>query len=83
MSSFMKPNEPRTYRATLGDLNLQTWESPGGFRWSVSQRGEAVAAGEAIDLPSAMVAAAQAAQAEWGAVRWSSSEAEAEASTGS
>lgn len=81
----MKPNEPRTYRATLGDLNLQTWESPDGFRWSVthSQRGEAVAAGEAVDLPSAMVAAAQAAQAEWGAVRWSSSEGETEASTGS
>jgi hypothetical protein len=68
----MEQKRPRTYFATLGDLGLKTWESNGRYPWSVtnSKTGEETARGEAVDLESAMVGAAHAVQAEWGALRW-------------
>ena len=76
----MEPKNPRTYFATLGDLELKTWESNGRYPWSVthSNTGEETARGEAVDLESAMVGAAQAVQAEWGALRWRRGEGENE-----
>ena len=67
---------PRTYFARLGDLELRTWESNGRYSWSVvnSKSGQETARGEAVDRESAMVAAAHAVQAEWGVLRWRSSE---------
>lgn len=68
----MEQNEPRTYVATLGDQELKTWESNGRYAWSVtnSSTGVETANGEAVDLETAMVSAAHAVQAEWGALRW-------------
>jgi hypothetical protein len=76
----MEQKKPRTYLARLGDLELKTWESNGGYRWSVtnSKTGEEIAHGEVADRESAMVGAAQAAQAEWGVIRWRDSEEEDE-----
>jgi hypothetical protein len=77
---IMEQKTPRTYLATLGDLELKTWESNGRYPWSVTnpRTGEEIARGEAISLENAMVAAAHAVQAEWGALRWRSNEAEDE-----
>jgi acyl-CoA reductase-like NAD-dependent aldehyde dehydrogenase len=63
---------PRSYCANLGDLELKIDEANGLYRWSVinSKTGEQLARGEVAGLEDAMVAAAQAAQAEWGVVRW-------------
>jgi hypothetical protein len=74
----MEQKKPRTYRATLGNLELKTWEFNGRHPWSVtnSRTGEETAHGEAVDRESAMVGAAHAVQAEWGALRWRSSEAQ-------
>jgi hypothetical protein len=71
-----KQTPPRTYVARLGDLELKTWESNGGYSWSVinSKTGQETARGEAGDRESAMVAAAHAVQAEWGVLRWRSNE---------
>ena len=71
-----KQTPPRTYFARLGDLELKTWESNGRYSWSVieSKAGHETAHGEAVDRESAMVAAAHAVQAEWGVLRWRSSE---------
>jgi hypothetical protein len=76
----MEPKNPQTYFATLGDLELKTWDSNGCYPWTVTnpRTGEEIACGEAISLENAMVAAAHAVQAEWGALRWRSSEAEDE-----
>jgi len=64
------------YFATLGDLELTVQESNDHYSWGVknSKTGEEIAHGEAVHLEDAMVAAAQAAGAEWGAIRWSSAE---------
>jgi hypothetical protein len=74
----MEHKKPRTYLATLGDLELKTWQSNGRYPWSVtnSKTGEEIAHGEVVDLENAMVGAAHAAGAEWGAVRWRDSEEE-------
>ncbi len=68
----MEQKEERTYRATLGELELKTWESSGRYPWNVmnSKTGEEVAVGEATGMADAMIAAAQAAGAEWGVVKW-------------
>ena len=68
--------QPKTYTATLGDLELRTWESDGRYPWSVSdsKTGNEIAQAEAADLVNAMIDAAQAAGAEWGAIKWRSSE---------
>jgi len=68
----MEQKKPRTYFATLGDLELRTWESNGRYPWSVtnSKTGEEIACGEVADRESAMVGAAQAVHAEWGTLRW-------------
>ena len=75
----MDQEKPRAYFATLGELELKTWESNGRYPWSVtnSKTGEDVTHGEAADLESAMVGAAQAVEAEWGALKWRSREGEA------
>ena len=54
------------YVSSFRDRELKIWESGGGYQWSVTNSGN----GEAIDLESAMVAAAQAAGADWGSVKW-------------
>jgi hypothetical protein len=76
----MEQKKPRTYLATLGDLELKTWESNGRHPWTVtnSRTGQQVARGEVVGLENAMVGAAQAVQAEWGVLRWRSSDAEDE-----
>jgi hypothetical protein len=76
----MEQNSPRIYLATLGDLELKTWESGGRYPWSVtnSKTGVETARGEAVDRESAMVGAAHAVQADWGALRWRSTDAEDE-----
>jgi hypothetical protein len=76
----MEPKSPHTYLAKLGDLELKTWESDGHYPWSVtnSRTGIETAHGEAADRESAMVGAAHAVQAEWGALRWRRSDAQDE-----
>jgi hypothetical protein len=76
----MEQKTSRTYCATLGDLKLKTWESNGRYLWSVTnfKTQEEIAHGEVAGLENAMVGAAQAAQAEWGAVRWRGCEGEDE-----
>lgn len=76
----MEQREPRTYLASRGDLELKIWESNGRYPWSVtnSKTGEEIARGEVGDLESAMVSAAQAAQADWGSIRWRGDEEEDE-----
>jgi len=71
-----KQTPPRTYVAKLGNLELKTWESSGRYQWSVIDpgTGQETAHGEAVDRESAMVGAAHAVQAEWGVLRWRSSE---------
>jgi len=78
----MEQEEHRTYFATLGDMELRTWESNGRYPWSVtnSRTGEVIARAEAADRESAMVGAAQFVQAEWGSLRWRRSEGEEEES---
>jgi hypothetical protein len=68
----MTPQSSATYSATFKDRALQIRASGSGYSWSVtnSTTGEKVAQGEASDRESAMVAAAEAAQADWGAIRW-------------
>jgi hypothetical protein len=77
---MMEHNRPRTYLAKLGDLELKIWEAGGRYLWSVidSKTGRETAHGEAADRESAMVGAAHAVQAEWGALRWRSTDAEDE-----
>jgi hypothetical protein len=75
---MVEPRKTRIYSATLGDLALEIRESAGGYIWSVrdSQAGEQIAGGESAVLENAMVSAAHAVQAEWGALRWRSNEPE-------
>ncbi len=72
----MDQNSARTYAAALGNLSLKIWVAEGGFRWIITnaETGADMARGESADLPGAMVAAAEVAGAEWGALRWRSSE---------
>jgi hypothetical protein len=74
----MEQKKRRSYVATFRDLELKIWESGDRHPWSVtnSKTGEEIAHGETIDLEDAMVGAAQAAQADWGTVRWRSDEPE-------
>ena len=68
----MSPETGATYSASFRDLDLRIWESSSGYPWSVtnSTTGVVTGQGETADLEGAMVAAAQAAQADWGSVRW-------------
>jgi hypothetical protein len=68
----MKHDKTQTYSASFRNQELRIWESNGCWPWSVtnSDTGEVIAQGEAVDRASAMVSAAQAAQADWGSVRW-------------
>jgi hypothetical protein len=71
----MDLNAPRTYTAAFRDLELSICEDVGGYSWRVrnSKTGEEAGSGETAGisgLEDAMVAAAQAARADWGVVRW-------------
>lgn len=68
----MQQEKPQSYFASFGQLDLRTQEANGRYAWTVkdSMTGDQIAGGEAADLPGAMVNAAEAAGAEWGAVRW-------------
>jgi hypothetical protein len=70
----MRKEKSATYSASFRNLELRIWESNGGYPWSVtnSTTGEVTRRGEAA-RDSAMVDAAQAAEADWGSVRWRSS----------
>lgn len=64
--------EPATYSASYGHMELRTCQASGRYLWTVknSHTGAETAHGEAADLAGAMIAAAEAVGAEWGAVRW-------------
>jgi hypothetical protein len=71
----MDLNSPRSYSASFRDLELSICETAGGYSWRVhnSETGEDASHGETTGvagLEDAMVAAAQAARADWGVVRW-------------
>jgi hypothetical protein len=68
----MKQEKTATYSASFRNHELSIWESNGCCPWSVtnSETGEVIAQDEAVDRETAMVGAAQAAQADWGSVRW-------------
>jgi hypothetical protein len=70
----MDQDKTAPYAASFRDLALKTWQSDSHFRWSVtdSETGDVVGEGEAVDRPSAMVAAAETARADWGSVKWRS-----------
>ena len=74
----MEQKTPRAYFATIGDLELKILESSDRYEWIVtnSKTTEELARDEVVGLENAMVAAAQAARAEWGALRWQSGEGE-------
>ncbi len=64
------------YTAQFRDLELKIVTGNGTYLWTVARAGtvaraaEEVARGEAHELEGAMVAAAEAARADWGSVRW-------------
>ena len=60
------------YSASFRNLELRTWEANQRHCWSVNtaETAEPIASGEAVDLASAMVRAAEAAAADWGSVKW-------------
>jgi len=68
----MEDQEPRTYFATFGNVELQICESNGRYRWTVtnSKTGSQTTQEEVAGLENAMVDAAQAAGADWGSIRW-------------
>lgn len=61
-----------TYSASFRNKALAIRESGEHWLWSVtnSETGEEVAEGEAIDRATAMVQAAEAAEADWGSAKW-------------
>lgn len=60
-----------TYRATFRELNLELEDDGGAWRWRVTDAsGTAVAEGRSDVKETAMIAASEAAQADWGTVRW-------------
>ena len=67
---------PASYFASFGDSELSASKASDRYVWAVtdSRTGAETAYGEAPDLAGAMIAAAQAVGAEWGAVRWRSPE---------
>jgi hypothetical protein len=67
----MEQKKGRRYQSSFRDQKLAVWEAGSGYSWTVtnSKTGE-TARGEAVYLDDAMVAAAQAAQADWGTVKW-------------
>ncbi len=68
--------EPGSYFASFGHLELRTSKARDGYLWTVKNPniGAEITHGEAADLASAMIAAAEAVGAEWGTVRWRSPE---------
>ena len=68
----MQPDKPASYCASFRNFELRTWKTNGGYSWTVknTNTGELTAEGDAADLPTAMVAAAEAAGADWGSVKW-------------
>jgi hypothetical protein len=66
------PGKPASYCASFRNVELRTWENNGRYSWIVKSAtaGEQIAEGDAADLPTAMVAAAEAAGADWGSVKW-------------
>lgn len=68
----MKQEETAAYSASFRNLELRIWATNGRYPWSVtnSATGEVTSQGEAADPESAMVDTAQAAEADWGTVRW-------------
>jgi hypothetical protein len=68
----MKLEKTAAYSASFRNQELRIWESKGCWPWSVTnpETGEVIAQGEAVDRDSAMVRASQAAEADWGSVRW-------------
>jgi hypothetical protein len=68
----VESDRPASYFASFRNFELRTWETSGRYSWTVknSDTGEQLANGDAKDLPSAMVAAAEAAGADWGSVKW-------------
>jgi hypothetical protein len=61
-----------TYAASFRNLDLAIQVSDNRWLWTVTNRdiAETVAHGERPDRESAMVEAAEAAQADWGSVKW-------------
>ena len=72
----MEQKPPWAYFATINDLEPKVRESNGRYEWIVtnSKTGEELARDEVAGLENAMVGAAQAARAEWGALKWHSGE---------
>jgi hypothetical protein len=72
----MKPEKIAAYSASFRNLELRMWASDARYLWSVthSATGDVIAQGEAAEREDAMVAAAEAAAADWGSVRWRGSE---------
>jgi len=68
----MEPDQTVSYHACFRNFELRTWETNDRYWWTVknSDTGEQLANGDARDLPSAMVAAAESAGADWGSVKW-------------
>ncbi len=58
------------YTAQFRNLELKIVTGNGTYLWTVARGAEEVARGEAHELEGAMVAAAEAARADWGSVRW-------------
>ncbi len=69
---FVEDSSRLAYVASLGDLRLEIHESNGRYHWSIQnvKTGEEIGRDEAAYLEEAMVGAAQAAGAEWGALKW-------------
>jgi hypothetical protein len=65
-------NQQPAYTASFRNLELGIWESDGRWIWSVRDRetGAVMFEGARADREDAMVAAAEAAQADWGSARW-------------
>lgn len=60
------------WSASFRNLELAVRQSGAGYSWGVTDvtTRAVIAQGEAVDLEGAMVDAAQAAQADWGTVKW-------------
>ena len=70
----MERDKTESYSALFRNLELRIWRSDSHYLWSVtnSETGVVAGEGEALDRMNAMVAAAETANADWGAVRWRS-----------
>ena len=65
--------EIKTWVASFQGRALRTWEEGDGYLWSVTESasGAIVAHGAVSDLEDALIAAAEAAGADWGNAKWS------------